>query len=143
MTPVQGPPVSFRNRDVEAQIAFRAGDGASSGSIAARDLGRYYTLLARALRQVVLSEAEASLLCEAMNGVLHTENDVHLFWAGIDDAIRLDRLDAKWDVDGAALVDKLRDLGPCAAQAIVDAVERFWRDPNREDALRAVGLVRA
>lgn len=139
----QSPPVSFRNRDIEAQIATRAADGVSSGSVASRDLGRYYALLDRALRQVVLSEGEASLLCDAMNGVLHTEKDAHLFWAGIDDAIRLDRLDAKWGVDGAALVDKLRDLGPCAAQAIVDAVERFWRDPNRKDALRAVGLVRA
>jgi hypothetical protein len=66
-------------------------------------------------------------------------------WAEIADALD-DGLAAKWGVDGEALVAKLRALSAGQSLAVMDAIERAWRHPDRgEDfgaALRAVGLVR-
>lgn len=153
----QGPPVQFRSMEVEPQLDLRLSHAAGSpGRVAARDLDRYYALLAAELRRVDLSESEAMLLIDALNGVLHDapESIPTMLWAGVDDAIRLDGLDATWGVDGAAVVAKLRALTPTQATAVVDAVERWWLiagaadeagggiPAEREARLRVVGLVR-
>lgn len=140
----QRPPVSFRDADVERALAARARNGESRGLVASRDLARYYATLARALAALELTEGEASLISDALNGVLHTEHDAHLAWAGVDDALHLEDLGSKWGVDGPALVARLRAAGPWGQLAVVDAVERFWLDTDAPtgERLRAVGLVR-
>lgn len=153
----QGPPVQFRSMEVEPQLDLRLTSSLGSpGRVAARDLDRYYAVLAAGLRRVNLTEPEAMLVIDALNGVLHDapESIPTMLWAGVDDAIRLDGLDAKWGVDGAALVAKLRALTPTQASAVVDAVERWWiiagaaddaggdEPAERELRLRLVGLVR-
>ncbi len=108
-----------------------------------RELERYYAVLRDELTRVRLTEGEASLIVDAMNGSITDHYSYNLLWANISDAISLDGLDAKWQVDGAALVEKLRSLTPGAAMAVSDACERFWQDPNPTgEALRRVGLVR-
>lgn len=153
----QGSPVQFRSMEVEPQLSLRLTSALGSlGRVAARDLDRYYALLAAELRRVDLSEPEAMLLIDALNGVLHDapESIPTMLWAGVDDAIRLDGIDAPWGVDGAALVAMLRALTPTQATAVVDAVERWWLiagaaddaggdlPAEREMRLRAVGLIR-
>lgn len=134
--------VQFRPGPLAGPLAER-GEPSAAGSTARRDLGRYYALLARALGAVQLTEAEASLLCDASNGTLWEPASIPLLWAGVDDAIRLHGVDRQWGVDGPALVARLRALDAGASWALVDAVERFWRNPNpRAEALRRVGLVR-
>lgn len=143
----ESPVIQFRALDdLQGQIDSRTSHWISSrGDIARRDLARYYHVLASDLRAVNLTEGEASLICDACNGTAFVDNrSISMLWAEIDDAIRLDGLDDKWHVDGPALVEKLRTLTWGQTAAIVDAVERFWADPNPlQEKLREVGLIHA
>jgi hypothetical protein len=98
-----------------------------------RDLDRLYALYRRALAQVRLTTKETMLIADALNGILMDVTSVPLLWAQVQDAIALEHLDEKWQVDGQALVDKLRGLNEIQALAVVDAAERFWRDNPGED----------
>lgn len=98
-----------------------------------RDLDRLYTLYRRALAQVGLTTREALLIADALNGILMNVTTVPLFWAQVQDAITLEHLDRKWQVDGQALVEKLRNLNEIQALAIIDAAERFWVQSQGED----------
>lgn len=91
-----------------------------------RDLERLYSLYDRALRRVDLTIDEACLIVDALNGTLHDVLSGTRFWFGVQDAIELDGLDEKWNVDGKALIEKLSALDDLTAMAIVDAAERFW-----------------
>ncbi len=112
-----------------------------SGTIS-RDLERLYTLYNRALATVSLELNEAYLIVDALNGVLMDANNAKLLWAEIEDAIKLDHLDQKWQVDSKALVEKLRNLNEIQAMAIIDAAERFWQaqkdGKNAEELLKKI-----
>lgn len=144
--PEQGPPVSFRGVEVEREIEKRSEAGRPAGYIAKRDLERYYAMLAATLQTVDLSEGEALVLCDCLNGILHESFSIGLLWAEVDEGIRFDGLGTKWAVDGPALIEKLRSLTLAQSYALIDAVERWWRGPYRDEdrtqSLRAVGLVR-
>ena len=124
----------------------RAPDARSMSLQAAHDLERYYELLRAELATLALTEAQASLICDALNGTATLDGIERWLRAEVEDAIRLNNLDQKWSVDGAGLVMLLRDCTPGQRLAIVDAAERFWaRAGNGKatgDDLRAVGLVR-
>lgn len=142
------PLITFRASSTLDE-ALTARTGRTSTSLTAqRELERYYTLLADELRTVMLTEPEAKLVVDANNGVLWEPHTMRLLWAGTEDAITGDGLDRKWDVDGPALVAKLRALTPGQTVAVVDAVERYWAavsggaDVPTETLLRRVGLVR-
>lgn len=136
-------------------VTFRAGEIAPAlserlanypvGGIARRDLERYYALLVEELATVTLSENEALLICDALNGTLMLPQTMRLLWAEIDDSIRLDATDEKWQVDGPALVEKLRRFTSGQTLAVVDAGERWWNrneiDEDPRERLRIVGLV--
>ncbi len=126
---------------LDGQLAAR---GEVLGSVARRDLERAYAVLRAELDRLDLSEAEASLVCDACNGTLFDATNLRLLWAEVADAIRLDHLDAKWGVDGHALVERLRSLSPAQTWALVDAVERYWRAPEQpiREGLARVGLLR-
>ena len=130
MPPVkQGTPVQFRSATLEPLLQQRAAPGQSPGSIAARDLERYYALLAVSLP--ALSELETMALRDALNGTVLDVSTARLLWAGVDDAIRLDGLAEKWGIDGVALVARLRGLTLAQSLALVDAVERYWAEVSR------------
>jgi hypothetical protein len=139
--------IAFRLGDLEGPILLRSAEptGAEASATVRRIVARYLDLVERELDQIELSEPEALLVCDALNGLWITEAAaVRLLWAEVADAIAHDRLDAKWGVDGEALVAKLRRLTPGQRLALLDAVERFWQQPDRPAAevLREVGLVR-
>lgn len=107
----------------------------STNMVARRDLGRYYRLLADELRSVNLTEAEASLICYALNGPhlmdvgsLRGLSALTVLRVEVSDAITLNAYDLKWGVNGGELAAKLDALTPGQAMAIIDAVERFWAD---------------
>lgn len=137
--------IGFRAGDMLPELEARVDRGGSTGSVhevAARDLRRYYHCLREELRSVLLTEAEASLICDCCNGTWWEAHTVPLLWANVADGVRLEALDQKWGVDGPALIAKLQGLTYGQTLALVDAVERFWRDPNpMGDALQRAGLV--
>jgi hypothetical protein len=146
----QYPRIHFRAGDLLPDLLARAApdeDGTPSErtlAIAAdRDLHRYYYLLRLALPS--FSEAEASLIVDALNGLLTEAHTARLVRANIEDAIE-EGLAAKHGVDGAALLARLRALSEFEQMALADGAERFWAGPYRSDdmgaALRDVGLAR-
>ena len=150
MTLPQYPRVQFRAADLLPDLVVRSHEdpveGLTEGAIsqtAQRDLERYYALLRLALPP--FTQAEASLIVDALNGSMLEAHSGHLLWAEIADAVQ-EGLAAKWEVDGAALVDRLRALPPFAQYAVWEAAERWWNGPYREAdwgaSLRSVGLVR-
>lgn len=117
------PVKAFRvPQELEKEIAARG----EFSDVVRRDLDRLYTLYRRALARVELTENEAWLVADAMNGTLMDATTAPFLWASVEDTIQLNKLDKKWNVDGAKLVEKLRRLSDIEALAIVDAAERFW-----------------
>lgn len=113
-----------------------------------KDLSRYYGLIERTLRTVSLTEQEACLIADALNGTWAFE------WGGLDnvsakqamslelrDAIGLNKLDKKWSVEEGPFAVKISEWTEAQCLAVLDAVERFWMDPQAEK-LREVGLLR-
>lgn len=150
MTLPQYPRVQFRAGDLLPALLARTAEdpveGYTEGALsqtAQRDLERYYALLKLSLP--AFSEAEASLIVDALNGSMLESHSGHLLWAEIDDAVR-EGLAEKWGVAGPALVERLRALPPFAQYAVWEAAEVWWNGPYREAdwgaSLRAVGLVR-
>lgn len=114
--------------------------------VANRDMARYYNILKYALREVALTEQEAMLVCDALNGVFFDDFSIRLMRASVEDAIIHDRLDEKWGVDGEALIVKLRSYSIGALYSVADAVEQWWSMSNPElsnyEKLLKVGLLK-
>ena len=119
-----------------------------------RDLARDRALLAAELATVSFTEAQAALLCDALHGMLVTPGVRVLVWDEVRAAIAADALAEKWQLAGPdalphehceageRLVGRLRVLSPGQTLAVVDAVERFWAQPDPlGERVRAVGLV--
>jgi hypothetical protein len=150
-TTTRPAPITFRHAEVERALRARAGtpDGPVS-AIASRDLARYYDTIARSLATLTFSEAEASAICDALNGTMLDSPDTYRFaWAEIADADRLNGLGEKWGVDGQALAARVRALHPAELVALVDAVDRFWTITTHDASARParevlieVGLLR-
>lgn len=152
-----GSQVRFRPASLSVPLRDRSWDGRPVDLVARRDLQRYYTLLDLSLDRVVLSESEAGLVCHALNWLQQASPDEveidhwQVAWADVADAIRRERLDQQWNVDGEELIQRLRRLSPGELAAIVDAAERFWINYQQQEPaatktiaeqLRDVGLLR-
>ncbi len=101
-------------------------------------LERYLAVLEQSRRKLMslLTEAETGLILDALNGALFADTlSLGYVHHEIADAIALDRLNEKWQVDGPALVEKLKTLSYAENVALVDAVERWWSGPyHKEEA---------
>lgn len=127
------PRVEFRAGDLAGPLAARAGSRLPLNRVAARDLDRYYAVLADELARLRLTRDEAMLILDSLNGTVEIvpESAYINLWAGIADGIRLDRLHEKWGVEGSALVARLQGLSLAGALAVVDASERYWQAVGR------------
>lgn len=126
--------------DVVAQVDAR---GEARSTTISQDLGRYYRLLAdaRARLRQLLTPNEIAAIVDIQNGHWYQQRlDAMEIVANVEDGCRLDGLDAKWEIDGKALVAKLEALDLLAVHALADATIRFWhavgdgdhsRDPKR------------
>lgn len=130
--------------ELTAEIEMRNAGENRSGTIS-KMLSRYLYVLADARRRLrdQFSEGEISLILDALNGTGFFDEHAPIFIdAEIADAISLDRLDAKWGVDGAALVKKLAALSYADKLALVDASERWWNrvgaDEQRGSAMESL-----
>ncbi len=133
--------ISFRTDEgLETQIKTR--DKYQSPHNAARvHLERYFSCLAYALREIrdVFTLAEFQMMSDAANGTLWEVHSVKMMAAQLQDAASFDGLDKKWGVDVGALIHKLKPLTHFQHMALVDALERFWADPNRDTTLEYYG----
>ena len=114
--------------------------GEARSTVITRDLERLYTLYRRALRRVDLSLDEACLITDALNSSFMTADTAHLLWASIEDAMKYEGLQEKWEVDGKALVEKLRSLNEIQSMAIIDAAEKFWNNEKYRDQDMKIGV---
>ncbi len=92
------------------------------------------------------SLSEALLMADALNGVIIDAWTKHLLWLSIEDAIRTDELDRKWGVDGAALVERLRNLTPVEQGMIAYRIQQVWGNETFHvdslvERVKKVGLV--
>lgn len=133
-------PTSIRiPKNLAAEIDSRG----KRSTVINRDLERLYTLYDRALRRLDLTVDEACLIVDALNGTIHDVRSGVRFWIDVQDAIELEGLAEKWNVDGKALIEKLTALDELSCMAIVDAAERFWygekyRDMDIREAIKKV-----
>lgn len=115
--------------------------GETPSAIANRELGRYYDLL-RIGRRVLrknFSDGELNAIADTMNG---TFIEGWMISAGtialeMSDAVELNGVDAKWEIDGAGLVLKIQEIDGATLFALIDAVQCFWMTPNEFQGLRA------
>lgn len=138
--------IQFRVGPLADALAERGGsENATASQIVARDVQRYYDLLALALAQVTLAAGAASLIVDALNGSVRDEHLAQMLDYAIADSLE-DGLAEKWQIDGPALVATIRAWSLLQRMAVVDAVERFWSNDYHVDEIGArlvrVGLVR-
>ncbi len=126
--------------ETERELVLR---GENRSHIIARDLDRLYTLYRRAIREVPLTEKEACLIVDSLNGTVLDANTAQLLWANIEDSVKLEGLADKWEVDGPVLVEKFKGLSAFQAMALADAAERFWEmaDGGKMDVEKGVRKV--
>lgn len=135
------------------KIAFHAGSlintlkqrNASSPSLVAkRDLERYYALLEFALPTLDLSDREASLIFDVLNGVRFSTESIQLLHHDVASGIE-EGLDRKWNVDGNALLQKIKAYNFIQLFALVDAIERIvvnsYQIADLASELKEVGLL--
>ena len=114
--------------ETEKELSAR---GENRSHVIARDLSRLYTLYNRAIREVTLTEKEACLIVDTLNGVILDAGTAQYLWAEVEDSVKLNNLAEKWGVDGPALVEKLRDLNALQTMALVDGAEKVWQTAGR------------
>ena len=62
-----------------------------------------------------------------------------MVWANVADSRGLGE---KWSIDQEALIAKLRAVSPSQAVAIIEAIDRFWSNPNpMDEALKNAGVI--
>jgi hypothetical protein len=138
------PAVSFKLGELVQTIDCRA-MGATPGNSSRSDaikviIARYHQVCTEAAPKLT---KEAWQLCaEALTAdILRTSHDaswsagVRFVWASIDDEIRKNRLDKKFKLDGAALVEQVRSFTQAELLGFIDVLERSSISRSRGQAV--------
>jgi hypothetical protein len=80
-----------------------------------------------------LAENEWNLARDALNGCWLVEYPCSWARAELEDSVHLNKTDQKWSVDWPAMRAKLERLDEGGWTALVDAVERWWRQDEQAD----------
>lgn len=89
------------------------------------------------IKEKMLLENEINLICDSLNGILF-ELSVKVGSHGkqlikeIEDGIKLNKLDIKWEVDGEKLVEKLKSLSQDESFEIIEEVYKYWERDTTE-----------
>lgn len=112
------------NNEIEKRLDIESN---RSGTIN-KSLERYFAVLADArlhLRKILM-DSEMAMILDVLNGTgFFDPVAIQLVYGEIKDSL-IDGYAEKWEVDGPALVEKLRGLTYAENAALVDAVERWW-----------------
>jgi hypothetical protein len=89
------------------------------------------------IKEKMFLENESKLICESLNGVLFelsVEAGVHnqQLIKEIEDGIKLNKLDIKWEVDGEKLIEKLKSLSQDESFEIIEEVYKYWERDTTE-----------
>lgn len=117
---------------IDSRVDKMAGKSRSAQVVA--DLETYLALLDRglAIARRDLTRAEAQLILDVRNGAWTESGQAAIFAAfsglrhAVSDAIELDGVAEKWQVDGPALLAKLDALAGAPALAIIDWCAQMW-----------------
>lgn len=126
--PVQKLSISFMDNTMQ-EINKRYHTDGERSMVINRSLERYFDLLARTRRELrqLFSDKEMDLILDALNGTAFFDTfGIYLVQHEIADAISMDGLDRKWEVDGKAMLDKMNALTDAQKLALVDAVQCWW-----------------
>lgn len=128
--PVEKFSISF-DPSIAGEIERREG---ARSTVINECLERYFWLVAAERRNLrrLLSDSETALIVDVLNATIFADRfSVASLAHEVADGIELDRLDAKWEVDGKELVAKLENLSYGALLVLIDAVKLWW---NRHSA---------
>lgn len=116
---------------VHAAIANNGGGRGMSHRLA-QICDRYLELLRRAPLPE-LSEAEVNALRDCMNGTLNEPAGTIRcsIWANFEDAC-YDGLAEKWEIDGPALLEKLKALTYAQELGLIEQIEAYWANAGSE-----------
>ncbi len=119
-----------------AELEARTGDERGEGlpTVAQVAIGRYLEVCRRELPRD-LGEPEWNLIRDSLNGVWLQEemggpSSIALLQAQIHDSIVLSGAAKGWKVDGEVLLGKISKWSYAQKVAVVDAVERWWREQD-------------
>ena len=121
-------PKSIRPAPIlEEAIANNGGGSGLSHRLA--QIGDRYLELLRRTDLPALTDAEMSALRDVNNGTWHEPAAMirGALWLGIEDSLP-DGIAEKWDIDGGALVEKLRVLTFAQEVKLLEMIERWWAD---------------
>ena len=116
------------------KLEARSTPALDAAGVAARDLARYYALLERTRPGGIVAPDEACLIRDALpefRAARRDDPDVTLA-AVIEKHARSDDASV-YEVDVAALVERLRGLGPVRLLAVIDLAERMHAATLRGD----------
>ena len=124
---------NFRLGELTEQIKERCesetSDSTEVNEICKRDLARYYAVIQLAQQRLakIFTEPEQKLICDSLNGTWHEPVIFGATKFNVEDSIRFNKLDQKWKINGANLLEKISSLSPFEELALIDAVESFWK----------------
>lgn len=109
-------------------------DDPNRSAVIREHLARYYDILrrGRATLRATLTNDEALCLVDLCNGTLFEAWSIHLLYANMEDSLEMgEGYDTKHNVDGQALLAKVKSLDISATSALVDTIERFWHGTQK------------
>ena len=101
------------------------GSGEEVTNLARETLALHARLSDRAVRSLKFSENEVKLMLDAVNGWFVSPDSAMYLASEVEDALH-DGLTGKWNVDGSALVARLKALHPFDAAALAYALRAAW-----------------
>ena len=131
----------------ERQIQFRLDEATynqlpslppKTENIVARQIvGRYLKLQRWTLDEIkeLFTVPEVSLIADVLNGLDFTSFEIppaSALRGNLEDAISTDSVHIKWKVDLDGFRQKLQRLTNSQAAAIIEVVDQWWHDPDRQ-----------
>lgn len=116
---------TYYGADAAGALAKREGTGSFSGTVNTIII-RYDQMCTAALPD--LEEGEWNLIYDVLNGA-HLLPEMSLrgqLLAEVSDGIEINGLDAKWEVDGPTLIERIARLRLDQLVAVHDAALQFW-----------------
>jgi len=136
--------LSFHTPDeaIISALDERTLDGSRS-LVIEKALNCYFRMLAdgRASLRHQLSEAELSLIGDALNGIHLDAFRVRFLRHEIADACSVNGLHEKWGVDARALDRKFAEFSLPELVALSDAIERFWKRARNGENPTVMGIL--